>query len=172
MSVSLPSIYIFNILVADVVNKSILLPIFLEHKERTVKTNALLDTGAGEIFIDQNFAQSQGFFIQNLAKPLEAFNVDGTKNKKGTIKHYVDLKLKIGNRNTTTWFMVTGLGKQKIILCFLWFQEHNPKINWNTGIINWRKDQDKTSIVYCITEENCRIDTTKEKGKQTCHGNT
>ena len=42
--------------------------------------------------------------------------------------------------------MVTGLGKQKIILSFSWFQEHNPEINWNTGIINWRKDPDEASI--------------------------
>ena len=118
MSVPPPSIYISNVLVADVVNKSILLPISFEYEERTVETNALLDTGAGGIFIDQNFAWSQGFFIQNLEKSLEAFNVDGTKNKKGTIKHYIDLNLKIRNRNTTTQFMVTGLGKQKIILSF------------------------------------------------------
>ena len=100
-------------------------------EERTVKTNTLLDTRAGGIFIDQNFTCSQGFVIQNLAKPLEAFNVNGTKNKKGTIKHYVNLKLKVGNRNTITWFIVTGLGKQKIILGFPWFQEYNPEINWN-----------------------------------------
>ena len=81
-SVLPPSIYISNVLVADVVNKSISLPTLLEHKERTIETNALLDTGAGGIFINQNFTQSQGFVIQNLAKPLEAFNVDGTKNKK------------------------------------------------------------------------------------------
>ena len=42
--------------------------------------------------------------------------------------------------------MVMGLGKQKIILGFPWFQEHNPEIDWNIGIINWRKDQDETSI--------------------------
>ena len=56
MSVPPPSIYISNVLVADVVNKSILLPILLEHKERTIETNALLDTGGGGIFINQNFA--------------------------------------------------------------------------------------------------------------------
>ena len=105
-----------------------------------------MDTGTRGIFINQNFAQSQGFVIQDLAKPLEAFNIDGTKNKKGTIKHYIDLKLRIGNKNTSTQFMGIGLGKQKVILSFPWFQEHNPEINWNTEITNWRKDQDKTSI--------------------------
>ena len=105
-SVSLLSVYISNVLVEDVVNKSIFKSILLRQNEKTIETNALLDAGAGGIFIDQNFA-SQGFVIQDLAKPLEAFNVDGTKNKKGTIKHYIDLKLKIRNRNTTTQFMVT-----------------------------------------------------------------
>ena len=34
--------------------------------------------------------------------------------------------------------MVTGLGKQRIILGFPWFKKHNPDIDWNTGVINWR----------------------------------
>ena len=34
--------------------------------------------------------------------------------------------------------MVTGLGKQRIIFGFPWFKKHNPDINWNTGVINWR----------------------------------
>ena len=34
--------------------------------------------------------------------------------------------------------MVAGLGKQKIILGYPWFQKHNPEINWKTGELNWR----------------------------------
>ena len=37
--------------------------------------------------------------------------------------------------------MVTGLGKQKIILGFSWLQEANPDINWQNGHINWRTEQ-------------------------------
>src|SRR5271163_2960938 len=82
-----PSIYISNVLVAQVLNKSISAPITLvakEPNERIINTNALLDTGAGGIFMDQNFARSQGFTIKELLRPLEAYNIDGTKNKKGT----------------------------------------------------------------------------------------
>jgi hypothetical protein len=34
--------------------------------------------------------------------------------------------------------MVTGLGKQKIILGFPWLNEHNPDIDWRTGKFTWR----------------------------------
>ena len=53
------SICISNVIVAEVSNKSISLPISITtngQKERIVETNALLDTGAGRVFIDQNFA--------------------------------------------------------------------------------------------------------------------
>ena len=64
--------------------------------------------------------------------------MDGTKNKKGTIRHYVDLNLVIGDEISLTRFMVARLGKQKIILGYPWFQKHNPEINWKTGELNWR----------------------------------
>ena len=53
-----------------------------------VKT--LIDCSAGGLFIDQNFAKR--FKVKHLEEPIKAFNVDGTKNKKGTIKSYMDLE--------------------------------------------------------------------------------
>jgi len=72
---------------------------------------SLIDSGAGGKFIDQNFAKAQGFELTLLAEPIWVFNVDGTLNKKGTIKHYVDLKLTIHGWKKTTRLLVTGLGK-------------------------------------------------------------
>jgi len=57
-----------------------------------------LDSRAGGKFIDQNYARKSGFKIQQLEKPLKAFNVDGTENKCGTIKNFVDLDLTIFGR--------------------------------------------------------------------------
>ena len=34
--------------------------------------------------------------------------------------------------------MVTGLGKQKIILGFTWLNKHNPIIDWRNGKIEWQ----------------------------------
>ena len=44
------------------------------------------------MFIDQNFAQN--FEIFPLNELITARNVDGTINKKGTIKSYVELEFK------------------------------------------------------------------------------
>ena len=99
---------------------------------KNVKTKALLDTGAGGKFIDQNFVLQNNLRTRKLGKPITIYNVDGTENKTGTITQYVDVNLQIGNRTTTTKLLVTGLGCQMIILGFPWFEDQNPEINWET----------------------------------------
>ena len=47
-------------------------------------------------------------------------NVDGTINKKGTIKSYIKLEFKINSRKFREQFYVTSLGKQMVILGFTW----------------------------------------------------
>ena len=42
---------------------------------------ALLDTGAGGKFIDQNFVQNQKIKTKDLEHPIEVFNGDGTPSK-------------------------------------------------------------------------------------------
>ena len=113
------------------------IPITIATSEKTIETLVLIDDGAGGKFIDQNFAKN--FTIQKLNEPMKVFNVDGTKNTRGTIKHYVDLEITIGKRKLNERLLVTGLGKQKIILGFPWLREQKPLINWRTGKIEWEK---------------------------------
>ena len=54
-------------------------------EKRSVETLGLIDSGAGGKFIDQNYAKKMGFKTYKLEKPLQAYNVDGTKNKRGTM---------------------------------------------------------------------------------------
>ena len=77
---------------------------------------------------------------QPLDKPIIVRNVDGTENKRGRITHFVDLKLNIYQKTMKIQLMVTGLGKQKIILGFPWLNEHNSEINWKTGQFMWRNE--------------------------------
>ena len=42
-------------------------------------------------------------------------------------------------RKMTTELLVTGLGKERIILGFPSLQEQNPEINWKTGEFSWRE---------------------------------
>jgi hypothetical protein len=62
-----------------------------------------------------------------------AYNVDGTENKRGRITSFVDLSMTINRRTMDTQLLVTGLGKQKVILGFLWLAQENPDINWTSG---------------------------------------
>jgi len=63
-----------------------------------VETNALIDSGAEGEFIDQNYARKLGIKQTALEKPIKVLNVDGTRNKRGTITHYTELNLQIGER--------------------------------------------------------------------------
>ena len=149
MMPEISSITIYNVVEAEIDRNAIFLPITIESKtdkKKTIDTKALLDTGAGGKFIDQNFILAHGIKTRKLEKPITVYNVDGTKNKTGTITQYVDLNLRIGDRTMDTRLMVTGLGRQKIILGFLWFAEQNLEIDWEKGLINWRtKTETRTS---------------------------
>ena len=143
MSVS-PSICIPSVLVARVLNKTISVPIFLcefQKNNKTVDLEALLDSGAGGLFIDKTFTKRNNFTLHELPEPLNAYNVDGTLNKKGTITSYVEADLKIGEWIKQTHLYVTGLGKQKVILGFPWLQDENPTVDWKSSEIQWKKQE-------------------------------
>jgi hypothetical protein len=78
-----------------------------------------------------------------LKYPIEVFNVDGTPNKQGTITKYTWLDLTINGQTWTYNLLVTGLGKQKIILRYPWFKQTNPDINWKKCTLTWQTKQDK-----------------------------
>ena len=139
-----PSLSIFSVLVAQASNKSISVPITLRENQKDrepVELYALLDSGAGGLFIDEEFAKKNNFTLHKLPEPLNAYNVDGTKNKKGTITTYVEIDLQVGERTKKTRLFVTGLGRQDVILGFPWLKEENPVINWKNGEIRWRMNE-------------------------------
>src|SRR5277367_1522755 len=109
----------------------------ITQNKKIVEFESLIDSGAGGMFIDQNFARN--FKTVALDKPIKAYNVDGTENKQGTIKSYVNLDLIIDDRRFQEQLYVTGLGKQKIILGFPWLNKHNPLIDWKKGEIEWKR---------------------------------
>ena len=106
--------------------------------EQNVEIETLIDSGAGGKFIDKNYAKSLKLTLQELTKPIPTLNVDGTHNKKWTIKHYVKLDLDIFRQKKMIWLLVTGLGKQKMTLGFPWHQKHNPIINWQNRTFKWQ----------------------------------
>jgi len=157
MSVS-PYLAIHSVLVGTIEQQSITVPVRFptsQKKDRKIiDTHALIDCGAGGKFIDQNYARKLDLPLTPLPEPLPVRNVDGTLNKKGSVKYKTRLCLKIGDRYFTETLLVSGLGRQKIILGLPWLVKHNPDINWQTGVIKWRtRDRSIKRIKATINEE-------------------
>ena len=142
-----PYIDIYSVITATIHSNKLSIPIWIsETEKKTIETLGLIDSGAGGKFIDQNYVKKSGFETHTLETPIWAYNVDGTENKWGTIKSYVNLDLEINRRKTNTQLLVTGLGKERIILSFPWLNEHNPDINWKSGEVSWRQQRRKVVI--------------------------
>ncbi len=121
-----PTFEINRVLVADMTFNVMMIPIHISNHTRTsnktVETQALIDSGAAGSFIDFNFAKRNNLPLIPLEDAITAYNVDGTENKKGTIRFKVDLPLEINGRKFRTELFVTGLGRQKIILGCPWLK--------------------------------------------------
>jgi hypothetical protein len=129
-----PYLDVYSVTITNISRNSISVPINIGSSKQTVET--LIDSSAGGLFIDQNFAKN--FEINYLDELVKAYNVDGTENKRGTINAYINLKFKPGDRKFNERFYVTGLGKQRVILGFSWLHKYNPIINWKKGEITFK----------------------------------
>jgi hypothetical protein len=132
-----PYLDVYSETIANISRNSISVPINIGSSKQTVET--LIDSGAGGLFIDQNFAKN--FDINYLDEPVKAYNVDGTENKRGTINAYINFEFSLGKQKFKEWFYVTGLRKQRIILGFPWLHKYNPIIDWKKGEITFKPFQ-------------------------------
>jgi Retroviral aspartyl protease len=138
-STSAPPLYIFSVHETDNNNFFYIDAIIETHeKNEPIETWPLVDSGAGGTFMDQNYTRKHGFNLTKLEYPITARNVDGTKNKQGTIRYYTDLDIQVNGKMNTERFLITGLENQKIILGLPWLREYNPEINWKEGTLQWR----------------------------------
>ncbi|KAJ3510828.1 hypothetical protein NMY22_g15850 [Coprinellus aureogranulatus] len=106
---------------------------------RNIETRGLVDCAAGGKFIDQDFAKKHRLPVKTLTRVLTAKNVDGTPNKNGVIREYVQLPITVHGRTSNQKFFITGLGRQNIILGMPWIRQMNPLIDWKLGTLEWRK---------------------------------
>jgi hypothetical protein len=70
-----------------------------------------------------------------LKRPRTIWNIDGTHNKSGTIKSFVDLQVQCGPRIEEMKFLVTDLGEDEIILGYPWLAAFQPEINWKEAVL-------------------------------------
>ncbi|KAF8218665.1 hypothetical protein L208DRAFT_1024007, partial [Tricholoma matsutake] len=100
-----------SVLLATLKNQSMHLDVKVAGTGRgkDIETEALLDSGAGGIFMSHEFAESSGFELRPLEKIIRVKNVDGTLNKRGEISHYARGLLMINGRIFPMTFLIAGL---------------------------------------------------------------
>jgi hypothetical protein len=83
-------------------------------------------------FIDIEWAKLNNIPTRPLTKLIPVYNVDGTANDAGAITDIADVILCYEHHSECTQLAITRLGKQSLILGYIWLQNHNPEINWQT----------------------------------------
>ena len=116
-------------------NKEIVLKIEISIKGKKffISAEALLDSGANIIFIDQKWARYKNIPLILLWNPIPMFNVDGTKNSTGNITHSADIIIDYQGHQEKVIADVMDLGKNQVILKYMWLKKHNPDIDWTNG---------------------------------------
>ena len=110
--------------------KSMNLRAYVHATHRRTETAALLDSGATENFMSLMYAKWLKLPFKRLAEARPLFNIDGSTNKSGSIKYYMDLEMQMGMKRTNMHFFLTDMGDHKVILGYPWFAANQPKIDW------------------------------------------
>ena len=81
-------------------------PISLQGKSTTVDTTALIDSGATGNIMDVCLLSLNNFTLIHLPESIIAYNVDGTKNQKGTIHWKAKTVLTLGDHSDPIKLMI------------------------------------------------------------------
>ena len=105
------------------------IPVSITCEDRTIETNALIDSGVGGLFIDESFAQQSKLPLLPILHPIPVFNVDGTPNIHGIITHKVIGDLVIAGDKQKAELLVTLLRKETAILGLPWLKSQKAIID-------------------------------------------
>jgi hypothetical protein len=114
---------------------SLNIPFTFRALNRKLDKEALADSGATENFMDWQVVLQLGLGTSKMEKAIRIFNVDGTENRAGTLKNYVLLRIRQGDKEELQQFYVTNLGQARTILGYPWFKAFNPEIDWAKGMM-------------------------------------
>jgi hypothetical protein len=127
-------------------------------------TNALLYCGATGLFINAEYVKQKWLTVQNFARPIPIYNVNGTLNEAGAISGIVDVVLQYKGHTKHAQFSVTSLGNQDLSLSYTWLHEHNLEVNWQTNM---------AKMSHCLAKcHTCTKEVTaekQEKQQEACH---
>ena len=118
----------------------IIIKLKLHKEEKPITTNAMVDSGAPENFIDQQFCIQYQFPVRRLNQPRDIFVIDGKSSSVGPITQEAIIAIDIGSYREQIRFQVANLKKHEAILGMPWLKKHNPMINWDKEQISFNSE--------------------------------
>ena len=147
----------------------IIIKLKLPKGEKRITTNAMVDSGATEDFIDQQFCIQHQFPVRRLNQPRDIFVIDGKSSSVGPITHEAIIAMDIGSHREQIRFHVANLKKHEAILGMPWLKKHNPTINWDKEQISFNSEKctevclKEPPVVKAIPEEEAIRENLKSK---------
>jgi len=74
----------------------------------------------------------KGINTSSISCPIPVYNMDSSPNEAGQISEVVDVVLHYKTHSERTLLTVSSLGRQNMILGYIWLKDHNPEVNWQT----------------------------------------
>jgi len=97
---------------------------------------ALVDSGATDCFMSENFIRRMKLGKRPLQKPRKIWNIDNTANQAGAIMHYTTLDIQTSGIRKQIQFLVTNIGNEDVILGYPWMAAFEPQFSWKNGVIS------------------------------------
>jgi len=124
-----------------------------EEDEEGIMTEALLDSGATELVISEEFARRHKFKRTKLERPVYVRNVDGMLNYVGPIVDTVEMEIFFKGHKERTSIDVIGGQKWSVILDMPWLACHNPEIDWKIGEIKMTRCPDECGKKWRVKKQ-------------------
>ena len=107
------------------------------HSQDYTVIPALLDSRANATFINTLVAERLGLLLEPLMNPIHVFNVDRSCNSAGDVMHTTTITMEYLGHCKELCAEVTNLGKNSLILRYMWLKKHNPVIDWQMGTMKF-----------------------------------
>ncbi|KAI2663199.1 Transposon Tf2-6 polyprotein [Labeo rohita] len=116
---------------------------------RSIRTTALIDSGAAGNFIDKDFVKANQLPLLPCVSPVAVAALDGRPLGSGRIEHTttdLTLRLEPGHQEVIRFFTITS-PQSPLILGFPWLNLHEPTISWARGVItHWSSNCQRSCL--------------------------